>query len=145
MMRSLLIVLAALALWALPATAQQQGGPLRLEITEGVIEPMPFAVPDLVAEGTRARELAARISRVIAADLSGTGLFREVPTEAHIGRITSFDSPVPSATRSGTANGIGSITPSVISSRSGPPCCWAVAGRAQSARAARTIRRERII
>ncbi|HKK37429.1 MAG TPA: Tol-Pal system beta propeller repeat protein TolB [Paracoccaceae bacterium] len=94
MMRSLLIVLAALALWALPATAQQQGGPLRLEITEGVIEPMPFAVPDLVAEGTRARELAARISRVIAADLSGTGLFREVPAEAHIGRITSFDSPV---------------------------------------------------
>ena len=94
MMRSLLTLLAALALWALPATAQQQGGPLRLEITEGVIEPLPFAVPDLVAENQRARDFASRIARVIAADLSGTGLFREIPAQAHIGRITSFDSPV---------------------------------------------------
>jgi TolB protein len=94
MMRSLLTLLAALTLWAMPAAAQQNGGPLRLEITEGVIEPMPFAVPDLVAESAQARDFAARIARVIAADLSGTGLFREIPAQAHIGRITSFDSPV---------------------------------------------------
>ena len=94
MMRSLLTLLAALTFWAMPATAQQDGGPLRLEITEGVIEPMPFAVPDLVAESAQARDFASRIARVIAADLSGTGLFREIPAEAHIGRITSFDSPV---------------------------------------------------
>ncbi|MET4101076.1 TolB protein [Roseovarius sp. MBR-78] len=94
MMRSLLTLLAALTLWALPATAQDQGGPLRLELTEGVIEPLPFAVPDLVAESAQARDFATRIARVIAEDLSGTGLFREIPAEAHIGRITSFDSPV---------------------------------------------------
>jgi len=94
MMRPFLTLLAALALWALPATAQQQGGPLRLEITEGVIEPLPFAVPDLVAENRRARDFATRIAGVIAADLSGTGLFREIPAQAHIGRISSFDSPV---------------------------------------------------
>jgi len=94
MMRFFLTLLAMGALWVMPATAQQDSGPLRLEITEGVIEPMPFAVPDLVAEGPQAREFASRIGRVIAADLSGTGLFREIPAEAHIGRITSFDSPV---------------------------------------------------
>ncbi len=94
MMRSLLTLLAALTLWAVPATAQTQGGPLRLELTEGVIEPLPFAVPDLVAESTQASDFATRIARVIAQDLSGTGLFREIPAEAHIGRITSFDSPV---------------------------------------------------
>ena len=94
MMRFFLTLLAACALWAMPATAQQDGGPLRLEITEGVIEPMPFAVPDLVAETAQARDFAGRIARVVAADLSGTGLFREIPAEAHIGRITSFDSPV---------------------------------------------------
>ena len=94
MMRSFLALLAALTLWAMPATAQQDSGPLRLELTEGVIEPMPFAVPDLVAETAQARDFAGRIARVVAADLSGTGLFREIPAEAHIGRITSFDSPV---------------------------------------------------
>ena len=31
---------------------------------------------------------------MIASDLSGTGLFREIPASAHIGRITSFDAPV---------------------------------------------------
>ena len=29
-----------------------------------------------------------------AADLTGTGLFRQIPNAAHISRITSFDSPV---------------------------------------------------
>ncbi|MBE0453795.1 Tol-Pal system beta propeller repeat protein TolB [Roseovarius autotrophicus] len=93
MMRSLLTLLAALTLWAFPATAQQ-GGPLRLELTEGVIEPMPFAVPDFVADTPAAQEFARNIARVIAADLTGTGLFREIPAEAHISRITSFESPV---------------------------------------------------
>ncbi len=93
MMRSLLTLLAALTLWAVPATSQQ-GGPLRLEITEGVIEPMPVAVPDFVADTPAAQEFARNIARVIAADLTGTGLFREIPAEAHISRITSFESPV---------------------------------------------------
>ena len=30
--------------------AQQGNGPLRIEITEGVIEPLPFAVPIFIAE-----------------------------------------------------------------------------------------------
>jgi len=93
MRHALLTLLAALTLWALPATAQQ-GGPLRLELTEGVIEPMPVAVPDFVADTPAAQEIARNIARVIAADLSGTGLFREIPAEAHISRITSFESPV---------------------------------------------------
>jgi TolB protein len=84
--------LLALALPAGPAAAQQ--GPLRIEITEGVIEPLPFAVPAFVAEGGGAADYAAGIARVVAADLAGTGLFREIPAEAHIARVTSFDAPV---------------------------------------------------
>lgn len=45
------LALALLLPAAVPAAAQQ--GPLRIQITEGVIEPLPFAVPDFVAE-TRA-------------------------------------------------------------------------------------------
>ncbi|NEX47840.1 Tol-Pal system protein TolB [Rhodobacter sp. ETT8] len=87
------LAIALMGLFGLQAPAQAQSGPLRIEITEGVIEPLPFAVPDFVDEGG-AGEYARNIARVIAADLSGTGLFREIPREAHISRISSFDSSI---------------------------------------------------
>ena len=77
-----------------PAVAQQSPGPLRIEITEGVIEPLPVAVPDFIAENPDAAELAVNISRVIASDLIGTGLFREIPQGAYLSTPTSFSSPV---------------------------------------------------
>ncbi|MFX0544986.1 Tol-Pal system beta propeller repeat protein TolB [Roseovarius sp. S1116L3] len=86
-----LLALLLTTLTALPAAAQQ--GPLRLEITEGVIEPLPFAVPGFVSTGGGA-QVAQDISNLVSADLSGTGLFREIPASAHISTITSFSSPV---------------------------------------------------
>ncbi|MEE9388596.1 MAG: Tol-Pal system beta propeller repeat protein TolB [Paracoccaceae bacterium] len=79
---------------AAPVWAQETGGPLRIEITEGVIEPLPIAVPDFIAENPAAAELAVNIGRVIAADLIGTGLFREIPHAAYISTPTSFSAPV---------------------------------------------------
>ncbi|KMK68131.1 Tol-Pal system beta propeller repeat protein TolB [Puniceibacterium sp. IMCC21224] len=84
----------ALSSLTLPGAAQAQGGPLRLEITEGVVEPLPYAVPAFVAESAAAQSIADQLSRVVADDLSGSGLFREIPREAHISGITSFQSPV---------------------------------------------------
>lgn len=76
-MRVILALVAILAGLAAPVMAQdERSGPLRIEITEGVIEPLPFAVPNFVAESAQAQEMAANITRVIAADLTGTGLFR---------------------------------------------------------------------
>ena len=88
---SLMFALAALVL---PAIAAAQGGPLRIEITEGVIEPMPYAVPSFVAETPAAQPFADEITNVIASDLTGTGLFREVPRDAHISRVSSFGAPI---------------------------------------------------
>ncbi len=84
--------LAASALAPLPIFAQS--GPLRIEITEGVIEPLPFAIPQFVAQNGGAADAAADISRVIAADLRGTGLFRQIPDTAHISSVTNFDAPI---------------------------------------------------
>jgi TolB protein len=90
--RYLTLILAALAvLTPMPASAQ---GPLRLEITEGVIEPLPFALPTFIAADGGATDVAQDITRVIAADLRGTGLFRQIPPDAYISQVTSFDSPV---------------------------------------------------
>ncbi len=81
------------ALTGLTAAAQSPG-PLRIEISEGVIEPLPFAIPSFVPENAGADNLAAQISQVVSADLVGTGLFREIPNSAYISRVTSFQSPV---------------------------------------------------
>ncbi|MEB8388986.1 Tol-Pal system beta propeller repeat protein TolB [Rhodobacteraceae bacterium KMM 6894] len=87
-----LLAFTVAALTGMPATAQD--GPLRIEITEGVIEPMPFAVPDFVPGSGAAGQVASDISNLIAADLAGTGLFRAIPSDAFISRVTSFSSPV---------------------------------------------------
>ena len=78
-----------------PALAQATDpGPLKLTITDGVIEPLPFALPAFVARDDGARALAEDLTRVISADLTNTGLFREIPRDAHIARVSSFDSTV---------------------------------------------------
>ena len=93
MRHHLCTILAALAL-LMPVPASAQNGPLRIEITEGVIEPLPFAVPNFVAETPAAGQLAAQLARVVSDDLVGTGLFREVPSSAYISQFTSFSAPV---------------------------------------------------
>ncbi|MHA6347107.1 Tol-Pal system beta propeller repeat protein TolB [Roseivivax sp. CAU 1761] len=90
---SALAVLAALLL-ALPDRAAAQSGPLRIDITEGVIEPLPFALPPFLAETPAAQDMAQRLTQVVAEDLTGTGLFRRIPGEAFISTVTSFGSPV---------------------------------------------------
>lgn len=95
-MKVLKLLTLALALTGLgqsiPSTAQAE--PLRLEVTDGIIEPLPFAVPSFQAENSAAAEMAQNIARVVAADLAGTGLFREVPSSAFISGVTNFNSPV---------------------------------------------------
>lgn len=94
MLRNLLLTsVMALAGLGLAAPVAAQDGPLRIEITNGVIEPMPFAIAAFHDEGG-AGEYLAQVQSLIAADLSGTGLFREIPASAHIARPESFDAPV---------------------------------------------------
>ena len=92
MMRLLLGLLAALMLSGGPLSAQN--GPLRIVITDGVIEPLPFAVPDLVGANAASADMGKQLARVIAADLAGTGLFREIPGSAFISPLTDFAAPV---------------------------------------------------
>lgn len=79
---------------AAPMGALAQQGPLRIEITDGVIEPLPFAVPAFVPDTPAAAEYGTSLARVIASDLSGTGLFREIPASAHVSTVSDFGAPV---------------------------------------------------
>jgi TolB protein len=92
--RRFLTILALALATILPAAASAQDGPLRITITDGVIEPLPIAIPPFVERGGDAGGLAEQITRVVAADLTNTGLFREIPRDAHISRVSAFDAPV---------------------------------------------------
>ncbi|KAJ02135.1 translocation protein TolB [Sulfitobacter mediterraneus] len=76
------------------AAAMAQQGPLRIEITEGVIEPLPFAVPSFQPESAEAGQMANDLARVVSDDLTGTGLFREIPASAFISTVSDFNAPV---------------------------------------------------
>ncbi|QFT64500.1 translocation protein TolB [Roseivivax sp. THAF30] len=93
-MKLILSCLMALTLVIFGAPSQAQDGPLRIEITEGLIEPLPFAAPTFVAEGAQAQQYAQEITQVVRNDLTGTGLFRLISQDAFISQITSFESPV---------------------------------------------------
>ena len=88
MIKIFFIFLVSLVL-AGPALAQSRE-PLRLTITDGVIEPLPFAVPSFESENVEAVQVAVDISRLVALDLAGTGLFREIPASAFISTHNSF-------------------------------------------------------
>lgn len=92
-------LLVTTALWAfclIAAVAQAPlaAQPLRIEITEGVIEPMPFAAPKFVAENPDAEGLAQQVTEVIRSDLVNSGLFREIPSASHISSVEDFGAPV---------------------------------------------------
>lgn len=79
------LALGAALILPLPAIAQD-GGPLRIEITDGVVEPMSIAIPTFFGDA----ETAGKIREVVARDLTGTGLFREIPAEAQTAPPGSF-------------------------------------------------------
>ncbi len=95
MTRALTLFLTLLLMGPLLTTqAAAQSGPLRLTITDGVIEPLPFAAPAFQAENEAATQAAADITRLLSQDLTGTGLFREIPASAFISGVASFAQPV---------------------------------------------------
>lgn len=88
-LRTLTAVMLLLLSPVLPAQAE-----ITLDLTSPVIEPMPYAVPDFVALNGEATQAAHDLARVVADDLTGTGLFREIPAQAYISGISSFDAPI---------------------------------------------------
>lgn len=85
------LALAAAPLLATSAAAQQ---PLELELNQGVFEPSPVAIPAFEAETADAADAALDITRLVARDLTGTGLFREIPAEAYVSDPGGFETAV---------------------------------------------------
>ncbi|MCW9038900.1 MAG: Tol-Pal system protein TolB, partial [Rhodospirillales bacterium] len=64
---------------------------LRIDITRGVVEPVPIAVTDFSGSTTGERQYGNDIAAVIAADLERSGLFRPVDRRAFIQSAESLN------------------------------------------------------
>jgi TolB protein len=69
--------------------AQAAQATLHLDITHPNPQPMPIALVDLVSDDANASQLGRDITRVAAADLERSGLFRPIDSSAFIEKITS--------------------------------------------------------
>lgn len=64
---------------------------LRVDITQGRVEPMPLAVVDFTGSTGDAGFLGQQISQVVSADLERSGLFRPIDPKAFIQKELSMD------------------------------------------------------
>ena len=66
---------------------------LKLDITQGTIQPLPIALPDFVGASAQDQELGRNISGVITNNLRRSGLFAPIDPQAFIERIVNVDAP----------------------------------------------------
>lgn len=57
---------------------------LKIDITQGNVEPLPIALPDLAGG-----QIGSDITQVVAADLERSGLFKPIPSSSYIEQITA--------------------------------------------------------
>ena len=81
---------AALGLIGTPRPALAQ---LKIDITQGTVQPLPIALPDFVGGGGGQDEQTGRqVTQVITNNLRRSGLFAPIDPKAHIEKITTIDS-----------------------------------------------------
>ena len=79
-------LVATLAFLGVAAAFAPARADLQIDITRGVVEPIPIAITDFYSPSSDASEIGRRIASVIAKDLERSGLFRPIDQRAFIQR-----------------------------------------------------------
>ncbi len=64
---------------------------LRIDITQGNVQPMPIALPDFIAAAPAESEVARNVTGVIAGNLRRSGLFAPIDPAAYLEKIVNSD------------------------------------------------------
>jgi TolB protein len=90
--RRLMLLGAGAGAAALAGLAPRQAAAvLRLDVTQGTVQPLPIALPDFVGTGLNDPETAREVTRTIASNLQRSGLFVPIDPAAYIEKITTID------------------------------------------------------
>ena len=76
------------------ASSEENVPELDIDVTEGVVEPIPIAFPNFITTDFSSSIIANEISKVVKNDLLKTALFRIVPEGSYISDVTSIDAPI---------------------------------------------------
>lgn len=74
------------ALMPLPAFAA-----LQVDVTQGTVQPIPIAIPDMISADPAQAAMGANIAAVVRADLTRSGLFRSIDPKAFVEHITNIN------------------------------------------------------
>jgi TolB protein len=91
--RRLLLLGAGAAAGALAGATPHsaEAAPLRLDVTQGTVQPMPIAIPDFAGGSPSEGEVARNVSQVITANLRRSGLFAPIDPAAYIEKTVTID------------------------------------------------------
>ncbi|MBN8919202.1 MAG: Tol-Pal system protein TolB, partial [Rhizobiales bacterium] len=64
---------------------------LRIDITQGNVQPLPIALPDFIGTSGGDAEVGRMVTKIITSNLRRSGLFAPIDQAAYIEKITSFD------------------------------------------------------
>jgi TolB protein len=85
------LVAVALAWLMLALAPSLAAAELRIDITRGVVEPLPIAIVNFQGEGAGADDVGRNIAKVISADLERSGLFTPIDPQVFIQDQPSMD------------------------------------------------------
>src|SRR5215470_6278416 len=90
--RRLLLLGATAAAGALVALSPRRAGAvLKLDVTQGNVQPIPIAIPDFVGGPGTDPAAGRNVSQIIAANLQRSGLFAPIDPAAYIEKIVDAD------------------------------------------------------
>ena len=87
-MKRAIVAFLGVVLVGIPHLAKAE---LIIDVTQGVIEPVPIAVPDFIVGSGESGDVAQDIANVVRADLERSGLFRAIPQDAIFGAPTTTE------------------------------------------------------
>src|SRR5712692_8945303 len=90
--RRLIVLGAGAAVGAFAGLSPQRAAAvLKLDVTQGNVQPVPIAIPDFIGVATQDPALGRNVSQIIASNLQRSGLFAPVDPAAYIEKIESID------------------------------------------------------
>ncbi len=89
--RRRLLELSAGAAVAAVLSPRQAAAVLRIDVTQGNVQPVPIALPDFVGWGLPDPAAARNVTQIIAANLQRSGLFAPIEQAAYLEKITNID------------------------------------------------------
>jgi TolB protein len=88
MQKFLMLMISIVAVGLIAPAAEAR---VRIDITQGNIDPMPVAIPDFLAADDQLRNLSRDMTEVVMADLDRSGLFSVIDQRAYIENMTSVN------------------------------------------------------